>query len=277
VVALGSARLARVPRVGFEVRTPVFEGPFDLLFHLITQEQVDIYEVSLAAIVDAFLAEMEQLEHLALEPATEFLVLAATLVELKTRKLLPGAEVLDDDEPMWLDSRDVLLARMLEYKTFKDAAAMLRRLLDAGSLVVARTAGPEEPFASLAPDPLAAVSPVQLRDAACRALAPKVVEVIDLDQIAPLRISVRDAAEELLAALPRHGSITFRQLTRGLTDRIEIIVRFLAVLELFKQGAVELDQVESFGEISVRLIGGAAQEIDLVALERDWEPVEVEP
>jgi segregation and condensation protein A len=144
---------------------------------------------------------------------------------------------------------------------------------------VARTAGPEEPFASLAPDPLAAVTPIQLRDAARRALAPKVVEAIDLDRIAPLRISVRDAAEELLAALPRHGSITFRQLTRGLTDRIEIIVRFLAVLELFKQGAVELDQVECFGDIEVRLLAVADErvELDLVALERDWEPVEVEP
>jgi segregation and condensation protein A len=265
--------------VGFEVRTPVFEGPFDLLYQLITQEQVDIYEVSLGAIVDAFLAEVAQLEHLALEPATEFLVLAAALVELKTRKLLPGAEVLDDDEPLWLDSRDVLLARMLEYRTFKDAAATLRRLLEAGSLVVARTAGPEEPYASLAPDPLAAVTPIQLRDAARRALTPKVVETIDLEQIAPLRISVRDAAEELLAALPRHGSITFRQLTRGLTDRIEVIVRFLAVLELFKQGAVELDQVECFGDIEVRLIavGDDRVELDLVALERDWEPVEVEP
>jgi segregation and condensation protein A len=263
--------------VGFEVRTPVFEGPFDLLFHLITQEQVDIYEVSLASIVDAFLAEMERMEHVALEPATEFLVLAATLVELKTRRLLPGAEAVDDEEPMWLDSRDVLLARMLEYKTFKDAAATLRRLLEAASLVVARTAGPEEPFASLAPDPLATVTPVQLRDAARRALAPRIVEVVDLDEIAPLRISVRDAAEELLAALPRHGSITFRQLTRGLVDRIEIIVRFLAVLELFKQGAVEVEQAECFGEITVRLIGEEPQEIDLVALEADWEPVEVEP
>jgi segregation and condensation protein A len=131
--SLRSLSAGRVPRVGFEVRTPVFEGPVDLLFHLITQEQVDIYEVSLSAIVDAFLVEMERMDHLALEPATEFLVLAAALVELKTRKLLPGAEVLDDDEPLWLDSRDVLLARMLEYKTYKDAAASLRRLLDAGT------------------------------------------------------------------------------------------------------------------------------------------------
>jgi len=204
-------------------------------------------------------------------------VIAATLVELKTRRLLPGAEAVDDDEPMWLDSRDVLLARMLEYKTFKDAAATLRRRLESASLVVARTAGPEEPFASLAPDPLAAVTAVQLRDAARRALAPKVVEVVDLEQIAPLRISVRDAAEELLAALPRHGTVTFRQLTRGLVDRIEIIVRFLAVLELFKQGAVDVEQAESFGEITVRLIGAEPQEIDLVALEADWAPVEVEP
>jgi segregation and condensation protein A len=265
--------------VAFEVRTPVFEGPFDLLFHLITQEQVDIYEVSLSAIVDAFVAELERLDVVALGPCTEFLVIAATLVELKTRKLLPGADGLDDEEPFWLDQRDLLLARLLEYKTFKDAAATLRRLLDAGARVVPRTAGPEEPFASLVPDPLAAVTAVQLRDAARRALTPRTVPVIDLDEIAPLRVSVRDAVEVVLAALPRHGTITFRQLTRGLVDRIEIIVRFLALLELFKQGTVELDQAESFGEITVRLVPEAPAgpvAIDLVALAREWDAVEVD-
>ncbi len=257
------------PAPPFEVSTPVFEGPFDLLYHLIVKEQVDIYEVSLSAIIEKFLRELAGAETVALGPCTEFLVIAASLVELKSRRLLPGSDDIDLDDELLLDQRDALLARLLEYKTFKDASAALRLLLDRAMRSVPRTAGPEEPFASLVPDPLAAVTPLQIRDAARKALTPRLQERIDLDAVAPLRISVREAVDIVLAGLPRRGSITFRQLTIGLRARIDVIVRFLAVLELFKQGIVDIEQAEHFGEISIRLLDEPA-EIDLVAMEADW-------
>jgi segregation and condensation protein A len=239
--------------MAYEVSTPVFEGPFDLLLHLIGKQQVDIYEVSLADIVDAFLTELEKMTSaLDLEVATEFLLIAATLVELKARRLLPGLDDGDLEEELGLfERRDLLLARLLEYKTFKDTAASLAALQRAAARSVPRMAGPEEPFASLAPDPLAAVTPGQLHAAAVRALAPKPVPIVDLDHVAPVRASVRDAIETVLALLPVRGAVSFRSLTANVSERLEIIVRFLAVLELYKRGRVDLEQLSTFGELQV--------------------------
>jgi segregation and condensation protein A len=236
----------------YEVQTPVFAGPLDLLLHLILREQVDIYEVPICRVVDAYLAEIERMGALDLEVATEFLLIAATLVELKSRRLLPADAETDLDEELSLWSeRDLLLARLLECKTFKDAAAALERLAASASRSYPRTAGPDERFWSLAPDLLAGVTPEHLRDAFLRAVAPKPEPRVDLDHVAPVRASVRDAVVELLDELPRCGRITFRRLCAGLAERLEVIVRFLAVLELFKQGLVELEQPHTFGEIEI--------------------------
>jgi segregation and condensation protein A len=144
--------------VPYEVSTPVYEGPFDLLLHLITKEQVDIYEVPLARIVDAYLAEIERMQALDLDVATEFLLIAATLVELKLRRLLPGRDDVDlDDELALLSERDLLIAKLLEYQTFREAADHLRRLEATASKSWPRTAGPDECFADLAPDLLAGI------------------------------------------------------------------------------------------------------------------------
>src|SRR4051794_25919741 len=138
--------------MAYEVTTPVYEGPLDLLLHLILREEVDIWEISLARIVDAYVAELARLESLDLDLATEFLLIAATLVELKTRRLLPGADDGDLDEELALwEERDLLLARLLECKTFKDVAARFARLAAAAGRSVARVAAPEEPLASLPP------------------------------------------------------------------------------------------------------------------------------
>lgn len=242
--------------MGYEVTTPVFEGPFDLLLHLILREQVDIHEVSLASIVDVYLAELDKMQELDLEVATEFLLIAATLVELKVRRLLPGRDDVDlDDELALWEERDLLLARLLECKTFKDVASVLGRMASEADLSFGRSVGPDERFADVMPDLLDGVTPVRLRDAMQRALAPKPVPTIDLYHVAPIKVSVADAVAELLDELPRIGRITFRHLTAELVDRIEIIVRFLAVLELFKQGLVDLDQAERFGDLEVRWMG----------------------
>src|SRR5215212_9226348 len=164
--------------MAYEVTTPVFEGPFDLLLHLILREQVDLYEVPLAAIVDSYLKELDRLQGagLDLDVATEFLLIASTLVELKARRLLPGRDDVDLDEELGLwEQRDLLLARLLECKTFKDAAAVLARLGDEAQRSFPRTVGVDERFASLAPDLLAGVGPIDLRDAFVRAVTPKPV------------------------------------------------------------------------------------------------------
>jgi segregation and condensation protein A len=243
--------------MAFAVATPVFEGPFDLLLHLILREQVDIYEVSLTRIVDEYLAEIERLQVIDLDVATEFLLIAATLVELKARRLLPGRDDVDlDDELALWEERDLLLARLLECKTFKDVAGVFSRLADDADRSFPRTAGPDERFDDVMPDLLEGTTAKRVHAAYLRAVTPKPVQRIDLFHVAPVRASVADAVAELVDELPRVGRITFRRLTSGLVERLEVIVRFLALLELFKQGVIELDQVEQFGEIDVLWTGG---------------------
>jgi segregation and condensation protein A len=262
--------------MGYEVRTPVFEGPFDLLLHLILRQEVDLWEVSLSTIVDAYLREIDRMETLDLEVATEFLLIAATLVELKARRLLPAPAMLDlDEELLRFEERDLLLARLLECKTFKDAALALAARIREAARSVPRTAGPEEPFRSLVADPLERIRPAQLRTAAVRALTPRPEPVVNTDHVAPIRASVRDAIETVLAALPEHRPLSFRVIVSGVRDRIEIIVRFLAILELFKQGIVELEQTGTFAELFVTRIADHDRRLDLASL-GEWGDDEAE-
>jgi segregation and condensation protein A len=261
--------------MSYAVSTSVYEGPFELLLHLILKEEVDLWDLRLTEVIDAFLAEVERLDHVDLDTATEFLLIASTLVELKARRLLPGAESLElDEELLRFEERDLLLARLLECKTFKDAAGVIERMLRAGQGIVPRTAGPEEPFASMAPDPLERVTPAALVAAANRALVPKPPDVVDTYHVAPIRASVRDAVEILLALLPVGKDVSFRSLVAGLDDRLEVIVRFLAVLELFKQGIVDITQLETFGDLRVRKLdvqaSGDGTVLDAVSLD-DWD------
>jgi segregation and condensation protein A len=242
--------------VSVEVNTPVYDGPFDLLLHLILKDQVDLYEVSLSAIVDAFLEEMKLLSSLDLELATEFLLIAATLVELKSRRLLPGRDDIDlDDELALWEERDLLLARLLECKTFKDVAQVLSSLADAAAKCFPRIAGLDERFAELAPDPLEGLNPARLRAAYEKATRIKVVPTVDMFHVNPIRLTVAEAVDELVDELPRAGRISFRRLTSGLAERLEIIVRFLALLELFKQGYIDLEQADTFGDIEIAWLG----------------------
>jgi segregation and condensation protein A len=254
------------------VSTPVFAGPFDLLLHLILKQEVDLWEVSISRIVDEYLAQVEALDHVDLDAATHFLLIAATLVDLKARRLLPAPDDMELDEELtrW-EERDFLLARLLECKTFKDAAQELHGQMRVAALSLARRAGPEEPFRSLAPDPLERVRLEQLAAAAARGLAPdEAAPEVRTDHVAPIRISVRDQIETILALLPATDPISFRDLARGAANRLEVIVRFLACLELFKQGFVDLDQTENFGELRVRALApGEGVDLDLSSL-AEW-------
>ena len=258
--------------MAFEVTTPVYDGPFDLLLHLILKEEVDIHEVSLTRIVEAYLEEIQRMQMLDLDVATEFLLIASTLVELKTRRLLPGREDMDLDEElaMWSE-RDLLLARLLDCKTFKDVASVFSQLTERASLSFPRRSGPDERFAELLPDMLDGVTPVRLQRAYLRVTQPKAPTSIDLFHVAPIRASVADALMEMLDTLPKLGKVTFRQITEAIYDRIEVVVRFLAILELYKQGRVTLEQSDRFGEIEVQWIAGDDTGFEAVLQIDDYE------
>lgn len=255
--------------VPIEVSTAVYEGPFDLLLHLIMREEVDIHEVSLATIVDAYLAELVRMQELDLEIATEFLLIAATLVEIKSRRLLPGRDnvELDDEFALW-EERDLLLARLLECKTFKDVASVLARFVDDADLVFPRTFGPDERFAGVMPDPLEGLTLSKLQRGFVSAITPKSPLILDMYHVSPVRFAVPEAVERLMGELPSRGTVTFRDLTQSFMERLEIIVHFLAVLELYKQGWIDLDQGDRFGDITVTWTGvgpeaGTQVEVDL--------------
>ncbi|HEY3139640.1 MAG TPA: ScpA family protein [Acidimicrobiales bacterium] len=257
--------------MAYEVQTPVFEGPLDLLLHLILREQVDLYEVSLSAIVDGYIAHLDQIEELNLEITTEFLLIAATLVELKSRRLLPTSDEMDlDDELALWEERDLLLHRLVECKTFKEAAIALQVMAGEAGRSMPRCVGVDERFVGLMPDLLAGITPEDLRRAFLTAVAPKPKPRVDLEHVAPIRASVTDALAELVDELPRVGRISFRALTGGLVERLEVVVRFLAILELFKSGLVDLEQAQRFGDIQIRWLGPEhaydTEHLDLSAL-----------
>lgn len=262
--------------VGYQVSTPVFEGPFDLLLHLVTREQVDIWELSLASIVDEYVATLEQMQALDLTVATEFLLIAALLLELKARRLLPepGGPEEEEELALW-EERDLLLARLLECKTFKEAAGAMSRLAEAAELSVPRRAGLEERFIGLAPDLLEGITPDKLRAAMVRMLAPKPMPIVNTDHVAPIRASVADTLVELLGRLPSEGRTTFRKLTEGLRERLHIIVHFLALLELYKRGMVDLAQAGKLADLHVTWLEGGPGESDEVEVrERVYDEVE---
>jgi segregation and condensation protein A len=249
----------------YDVQTPVYEGALDVLLHLITKQQVELYEISIATIVDEFIAHLERMqrdaqehnEPLDLETVTEFLLIAATLVQLKTQRLLPGKENVDLDEELALwEERDLLLARLVECKTFKDAALALVALENMTKGSYARRAGLEEHFLKIAPDPLEGMKPEKLRSAFIRAMTPKPPPPkVTLDHVTQVRVTVQDAMEELIEQMPRVRKASFRQLTTKYTERLEVIVHFLGLLELYKQGVLDIEQAHTFGEMHITWLG----------------------
>jgi segregation and condensation protein A len=235
--------------VTHEVALEVFRGPIDLLLHLITRRRVDIYDVSLSTITDEYLTAIADVDRLDLESATGFLVIAATLVELKSARLLPAHSRSDLDGPL-LEERDLLLARLVECATYREAGSWLRGRLALGDRYHGRAAAMEPDFLNLVPDVLRRVTTADLAAAAARLLSPKPQVELDISHLEPIRASVRSAIAELAGAIQHKGTASFSGLCEG-AARIEVVVRFLALLELFKAGAVDLDQVDRWGDISV--------------------------
>jgi len=244
--------------VAAHVRTPVYEGPFDVLLQLVSEHKLDVYDIPLAPLVDAFLAETARRRPLDLDVCSEFLVIAAVLVELKSRALLPGPdEVEDDEEISGFEERDRLLARLYELQAYAAAADAFALLVERASRSVPRTAGLEEAFRDLAPDLLAGVTAERLAGAYLLTVAPRSPEV-DLSHVTVEAVTVSEAVAELELRLPAEGTVGFRELTSHCTTRMQVIVRFLALLELCKRGRVTLDQGVTFGDLVVTWIGGPA-------------------
>jgi segregation and condensation protein A len=258
-----------------EVKLDVFEGPIDLLLHLITKQRVDIYEVSLATITEEYLEAIGDMRDLDLESATGFLVVAATLLELKSMRLLPSRR-LDEIDGSLLEERDLLLARLVECATYREAGSYIRAALGRGDSFHPRRAGLEERFLTVAPDLLAGITALDLAAAAAVSLAPRPKPELDTSHLSPIRVSVRDAIVDLWELLSEGAPMSFAELCRGRVQRIEVIVRFLALLELFKAGAVSVDQAERWGEIVVAQTGEAGVEAALEEAEEYVLPAEVE-
>jgi segregation and condensation protein A len=235
----------------FHVSLSAFEGPFDLLLHLIARHQVDVHAVSIAEITDEYLAVLRSAEIVDLEVATEFLVVAATLIELKAARLLPAEDDPEVDE-LALEARDLLYARLLDYRTFKGVAAWLDARLEAAGGWWPRSAALEERFTRLAPPVTIPVDAPGLALLAARAIAAQPPSAPDLSHVQPIRLTVRQATAQVLAALRRMGgAATFPALTAGCRDRLEVVVTFLALLELYRGEVVDLDQAGTFGELRV--------------------------
>ncbi len=248
------------------VSTPVFDGPIDLLLQLVTSHEVDLYDVPLAAVVDAFIDEVLTGDPVDLPTVSEFLMVAAVLVELKSKWLLPGHDAVDEDEELtgW-EERDLLLARLLECQAYAAAADAFAVLTERASRCVQRTAGIDEGVVVNAPDLLEGVTADQVAAAYLRATAERPVPVVDLYHVTVETVTVTDAVAHLERRLPVVRSATFRSLTSHLGTRMEVIVTFLALLELCKRGRVDLDQGHTFGELQVSWVagpGGAAAPAD---------------
>ena len=241
----------------FAVRLENFEGPFDLLLGLIAKHKLDITEVALSQVTDEFIAHVKALgEVWDLEQTTSFLLVAATLLDLKAARLLPAADVEDPEDLALLEARDLLFARLLQYRAYKQVAALLAERFELASRRVPRAVAVEPHFERLLPELVLTVSPEQLAAVAARALTPRPEPVVGLDHLHTSAVSVREQAALVVDRLRRSGTATFAELVadagEGELGTLVVVARFLAVLELFRERRVRLEQPEALGELTVR-------------------------
>jgi segregation and condensation protein A len=241
----------------FEVHLDVFEGPFDLLLALISKHKLDITEVALSRVTDEFIAYIGQRSGgWDLDQVSYFLVVAATLLDLKAARLLPSGEVEDEEDLALLEARDLLFARLLQYRAYKEVSAVFAGRMAAAARRFPRRVPLEPRFAELLPEVLFAIGPQEFAALAARALTPKAPPVVSTDHIHAPFISVREQAVLLAGRLRDVGRASFRQLTAGAVGNYEIVASFLALLELYREDTVIFDQVTPLGELYVSWSGG---------------------
>ncbi|WP_019434627.1 segregation/condensation protein A [Streptomyces sp. AA0539] len=244
----------------FRLRLDNFEGPFDLLLQLISRHRLDVTEIALARVTDEFLAHLRAMGPDGdLDQTTEFLVVAATLLDLKAARLLPAAEVEDEGDLALLEARDLLFARLLQYRAYKRVAEIFAERLGAEARRHPRTVGLEPHHAQLLPEVMISVGPEGFAALAVKAMQPKPVPQVYVDHIHAPLVSVREQAGVVVERLRAAGAASFAELTADAPDTLTVVARFLALLELYRERAVQLDQPEALGPLLVRW-SGAAQE-----------------
>jgi segregation and condensation protein A len=248
----------------FAVRLDNFEGPFDLLLSLIGKHKMDVTEVALSRVTDEFIAHIKGAGDIwDLEQTTSFLLVASTLLDLKAARLLPAGDIEDEDDLALLEARDLLFGRLLQYKAFKQVAGVLERRLGEEALRFPRSVGLDDRFANLLPDVLIGLGLEEFAALAAKALEPKPEPELSLAHIHAPAVSVREQAHVVVERLRVQGALTFRKLAGDAPDTMTKVARFLALLELFREGVVAFDQVSPLGELTIRWTGGEDDEIEI--------------
>jgi segregation and condensation protein A len=241
---------------GFEVHLDNFEGPFDLLLHLISRHKLDITEVALSQVTDEFIGHIKAAgTSWDLDQTSQFMVVAATLLDLKAARLIPSGEVEDPEDLALLEARDLLFARLLQYRAFQRMASYFAATLQAQGRRFPREVGMEPRFARLMPEVTISISPARLADLAAKAMAPKRLSVLSLAHMHAPLVSVREQATVVVDRLQQQRALTFRALTHDSANMLTTVARFLALLELFRDGAVAFEQLTPLGELTIRWTG----------------------
>lgn len=258
----------------FAVRVGDFEGPFDLLLSLIAKHQLELTALALHQVTDDFVAHIRsQGDHWDLDEASEFLLVAATLLDLKASRLLPGEEVEDEEDLALLEARDLLFARLLQYRAYKQMSATFDELLNSAPDRHPRTVGLDPELAALMPEVVITISPAQFAALAATALAPKEPPSVSVAHVHAHTVSVREQAQLLVDRLSKTSALTFRRIIADCPDRLHVVARFLACLELFREGLVSFEQAAPLSELHVRWTGAA---LGTVTIDDDFDEFDEE-
>ena len=249
---------------GFSVRVGEFEGPFDLLLQLISKHKLEVTELALHTVTDEFIAYIRgQGSEWDLDEASAFLVVAATLLDLKAARLLPSGEVEDEEDLALLEARDLLFARLLQYSAYKEVSALFAERMANAAKRFPRAVGLEPQFAALLPEVLIGLGPDQFAAMAARALAPKPVPEVSISHIHVQRVSVREQAGIIVERLRQHRTTTFRALIADCDTTLLVIGRFLALLELYREKVVMFEQITPLGDLTIRWTGSDDGDVDV--------------
>ena len=266
-ISVESATDVNAASGGFSVHLANFDGPFDLLLQLISRHKMDVTEVSLSLVTDEFISFIRGLEESGqgweLEQATEFLVVAATLLDLKAARLLPSGDVEDEEDLALLEARDLLFARLLQYRAFKEIAATFSERIAAADKSFARVVSLDPALASLLPEVLIGVGAQRFAAIAERVLTPKVAPVVAVQHLHTSLVSVAEESRMVVEALRHSKSLNFRNLIADADSTLVVVARFLALLDLYRQGVLRFDQVIALGELQVTWTGSLEGEVEI--------------
>jgi segregation and condensation protein A len=255
------------PESGFSVHLSNFDGPFDLLLQLISRHKLDITEVSLSLVTDEFISYIRSLEVSGqgwqLDQATEFLVVAATLLDLKAARLLPSGEVEDEEDLALLEARDILFARLLQYRAFKEIAASFQTMIEAADKAFPRVVALDPALAALLPEVLIGVGPERFASIAERVLTPKSPPVVAIEHLHMALVSVSEQSKLVVESLRHSKTMSFRSLCHDADSTMVVVARFLALLDLYRQGNLRFSQVVALGELQISWTGSDEGDVEV--------------